>query len=284
MGIELQSVNRNDIANIASRRPIQFLTALQSGTNPTKWDISLEKILTSVKGNTQPQGHTTGPEERDYHLGRLFGLQSLIQSGITTVDETTLPQYAEILTLLFELSKKKPWLRESCAWTICASAQSWPNAVAKKAADLTYAALVESGLTKSSEGVAIWLTLRAYHPDVASPSDVWVKDSPLNSSNLASLGKVLKEAGGEEGSAQQKGSWNPKLHFVWEFILGVYFDEEGKWAGLRKGDIAEWRDVWKVVVDGEFFHSFLVILKFFGYFWHHGLLPTSGSITVESFQ
>lgn len=237
------------IANIASRDPIQFITALQSGENPSKWDIPLDKILTAVKNNTQPQGHTTGPEERDYHLGRLFGLQALIQAGITTKDGSTLPRYAEVLTLLFELSKKKPWLRESCAWTICSSVQSWPAGVAVEAAGLTYSALVESGLARSSEGVAVWLTLQAGYPGVAPPRDVWVKESPLNSANLGSLGKVLKEAG--EGEAQQKGSWNPKLHFVWDFIMGVYFDEEGRWAELRKGGVAEWKEVWRVVVDGE---------------------------------
>lgn len=116
---------------------------------------------------------------------------------------------------------------------------------------MTYAALIESGLARSSEGVAIWLTLQAHHPSVAPPKDVWIKDSPLNSSNLASLGKILKEAGGD-GEMQPKGSWNPKLNFVWELILGVYFDEEGRWAKLEKGAIAEWKEVWKVVVDGEF--------------------------------
>lgn len=113
---------------------------------------------------------------------------------------------------------------------------------------MTYTALVESGLARSSEGVAIWLTLQAHHPSVTPPSDVWIKDSPLSSSNLVNLGKILKEAGEDGG----KGSWNPKLNFVWEFILGVYFDKEGKWAGLREGEIAEWKEVWKVVVDGEF--------------------------------
>lgn len=116
---------------------------------------------------------------------------------------------------------------------------------------MTYAALVESGLARSSEGVAVWLTLQAHHPGVKPPSDVWIKDSPLNSSNLANLGKILKEAG-EDVGMQTKGSWNPKLNFVWEFISGVYFDEEGEWAGLRKGEIAEWKELWKVVVDGKF--------------------------------
>lgn len=165
-----------------------------------------------------------------------------------------------VLALLFELSNKKPWLRESCAWTICISAQSWPAGIAEKAAGLTYAALAESGLERSSEGVAIWLTLQAYHPSVVPPRGVWIKDSPLNSSNLANLGMILKEAG-EDGGIQPKGSWNPKLNFAWELILGIYFDEEGRWARLRKGAIAEWKEVWKVVIDGEFvardFHEYL---------------------------
>lgn len=180
----------------------------------------------------------------------------MIQSGITTASESTLPQYAAVLALLFELSNKKPWLRESCAWTICVSALSWPAGIAAKIAGLTYSALVESGLARSSEGVAIWLTLQAYHPSVAPPRDVWIKDSPLNSSNLANLGRILKEVS-EEGGMQSKGSWNPKLHFVWEFILEIYFDEKENWAKLKEGEIAEWKEVWKVVVDGEQCYFFL---------------------------
>ncbi|KAL7269860.1 DNA-directed DNA polymerase [Rhizina undulata] len=233
----------------------EYMTALQAPGNPEKWDIPLEKIIELIKNHTTSQG-SSGQEERDYYLGRLFGLQSLFQSNVLFFSEEKLVFYSEALVLLFELAKKKPWLSESCAWTICSAIPRWSAEIKTKAAEMTYAALVEAGLTKTSEGVGIWMMLQASHPEIAPPKDVWAKDSPLNVSSLALLAKVVKEGGqkkdGEE--MQQKGSWNPKLHFVWETILAFYFSEERTWKMGREGKgVAGWAEFWRVVVDESLF-------------------------------
>ena len=236
---------------------IQFLAQVQSKGNAEKWDLPLEKVISLVETHTHPQGHATGPEERDCHLGRLFGLKALAQSGVLFAP-SAVAEYGRVLSLLFDLSKKKPWLRESCAWAICSSVQAWSDEGRPLATKTTYSALADSGLAKSSEGAALWITLQVYCPDVAAPSNIWAKDSPLDMSNLASLARVLKEVdlrdGESDGNSTQKGSWNPKLHFVWDLIFSAYFGEEEQWRRLpreRGAGMAAWAEFWKIVVDGK---------------------------------
>ena len=214
-----------------------------------------------MKKNTQSSesGHTSRQEERDFHLGRLFGLQSLIQSGIVFNHEANLELYPAILDLVFELAEKKDWLRESCAWTVATSAERWPAAKATEIAETTYTKLAESGFAKSGEGVGIWLMLQAHHPKAAAPADVWSKDSPLAKSNLTKLSKVLRDSGSNDDTeTKTKGSWNPKLGFVWDFILRAYFSKDKAWAGIRhskKHAVSEWSDFWRAVVDEGLFAS-----------------------------
>src|SRR5882762_10924141 len=79
--------------------------------------------------SSKTQGSMTGQEERDVLFARLFGLTSVIQSGLL-VRQTTLPPYAstsslasnlvgykETLSQLLFLGEKKSWLRESAWWT-----------------------------------------------------------------------------------------------------------------------------------------------------------------------
>lgn len=134
---------------------------------------------------------------------------------------------------------------------MCESVQ---RGIGAGAAAATYSALVESGMSKTTEGVAVWLCVAAYHPEVAAPREVWSGGLPLGAGNLGVLGKILKDSGEEEGGGgAAKGTWSQKLHFVWDLILAVYLAEEGVWSELRRSsEIAGWAELWRAVVDGEF--------------------------------
>ncbi|KAA8907472.1 DNA polymerase phi-domain-containing protein [Sphaerosporella brunnea] len=233
----------------------EFLASLQADGNAEKWGISLDDAVAAVVKNTAIPGHASGQEERDYWLGRLFGLQSVFQSNVLFINDDTIAEYPAVLDLLFELARKKPWLMESSAWTVAASIPRWPEVVKTKAAEITYAKLVESGLAKTGEGVGILLALQANIPVVAPPKDVWSKGSPLLTGNLVTLARVLKESGAKEEGAKTKGSWNPKLGFVWESLLNVYFSDDEVWKAVKEGKhpVAPWSEFWRVVVDESLF-------------------------------
>jgi DNA polymerase phi len=234
-----------------------------------------------VKGTTIP-GHSSGQEERDYWLGRLFGLQSVVQSNILFTNDEAIAKYPAVLDLLFEVARKKPWLMESSAWTVAASVPRWPGAMKAKAAEITYSKLVESGLAKTGEGVGIWLALQAHIPEVTPPKDVWSKGSPLLIGNLVTLARVLKESGAKEEGTKTKGSWNPKLGFVWESLLNVYFSDDAAWKAVKDGKhaAASWSEFWRVVVDGESPRPLFAFMEF----CPTALLPTFKPATISGGQ
>ncbi|PWW79058.1 hypothetical protein C7212DRAFT_275448 [Tuber magnatum] len=238
----------------------EFLGHILETGNAAKWKFELAGVIKLVVANTQPPGHTTGPEERDYHLGRLFGLKALVQSGVLFpgMEEEG---YAEVLKLLFELSVQKPWLRESCASIVCSAVSGWSDETKQWAAKVTYDALAESGLAKTSDGTAVWLTLQAYCPSALPPKNPWVRGCPLAKPNLVTLAKILKEVGSKDeegGNLQQKGSWNPRLNFVWDLVLEAYLGEGREWVDFRERETSAmptWEEFWKIAIDESLFSA-----------------------------
>lgn len=56
----------------------------------------------------------TGEEGRDMLFGRIFGLRSIISSGILSRPATMLQDFEQIYDDLFEISQAKPYLSEVC--------------------------------------------------------------------------------------------------------------------------------------------------------------------------
>lgn len=149
----------------------------------------------------------TGQEERDVLFARLFGLTSVIQSGLllrdtslpsTSTTASDLSSFKEVLAQLLALGEKKSWLRESAWWSLClavaalsASEVSWKE----NALEATVAAVYSDAKTWSPEKLALTLKLQA-----ASPSREWKKIlSPtfkssdlLSTGNLSAIARILK--------------------------------------------------------------------------------------------
>lgn len=195
------------------------------------------KAQTDIGGNVSGQVHKNLgncfsyadtellQEERDHQFGRLFGAESVIKSSILFHSEADTGHWAQVLDTILELAKKKPWLREECGFVLFNAIQSL------REQDLHYAqfmvnTLWSSGLTKTPEGVAIWIALRSRHAGIDFPRGVWHHGDPLNRKELSKLAKVLNEisikepAQGEvEEKVTNKGTWTTKLHFAWDVIL-----------------------------------------------------------------
>jgi DNA polymerase phi len=159
---------------------------------------------------TKAQGSITGQEERDILFARLFGITSIIQSGLlvrtgalTTsasfaAQASTVSSYEEAISQLLILGKKKSWLRESAWWTIALavdaleeSSVGWKDG----AIDVTLQHLFIENKIWSPEKVALALKLQSLHPDrdwrkFFSPS--FKNPDLLNTSNLQNLARILK--------------------------------------------------------------------------------------------
>ncbi|PQE31882.1 hypothetical protein CJF32_00008808 [Rutstroemia sp. NJR-2017a WRK4] len=213
-------------------------------------ELTFDNVFGFLIAKTKPEGDLSGQEQKDHALGLLFGLQSFVRSKILfTVDG----RWERVLEKLLELSNKKSWTREECGWVIMEALEQ----MQQKQAEFTLTNLCDAGLGLSPEGVGIWLGARQRFPDMKFPSKPWGQSgNPLN--HLKALAKALKESsssdsGTEKGQqANQTGTWNPKLHFVWNIVLQQY----AKTANNESTDIKSgFENFWKVAVDDNLFSA-----------------------------
>lgn len=166
-------------------------------------------------------------ELRDHHLGRLFGAGVVIKSGILFHTNVDIQYLDQVLELILELAKRKSWLREECGWILYNAIQN----IGKGGHDSKYAQLIidkvhTSHLSKTPEGIAIWILTAVQFHDVKLPRGVWHHANPLHRNERVDLAQILKEASPnkfEKGHSHlkvpQKGTWTPKLHFAWDVVL-----------------------------------------------------------------
>lgn len=210
--------------------------------------LTFDNVLTILLEKTQPSGGLSGPEERDFYFGQLFGLQCFVEAKILFGSETS--RWQTILDLLLKLGDKKIWMKSHSAWVIV---QALPQMGQAKAGE-TLKKLVDAGWAKTAEGVGIWLTAASTYPSLKLPSKPWT--DPLATKSIPELANVLKEnvkqdTGSKDGAASKamKTSWNSQLHFVWDLILAYYLVQANRSKGA---DTEQFKLFWSTVIDGKF--------------------------------
>lgn len=210
--------------------------------------LSFDRVFEFLILKTKPEGDLSGQEQKDHAFGLLFGLQCFVRSKILFSMDG---KWELVLDKLLELSNKKSWTREECGWVIMEALEQMDQAQA----ELTLNKLCDAGLGVSPEGVGIWLRARDKFPKMKFPSQPWGQSgNPLE--HLKTLAKALKESSSnEDGSgkgeqAKQTGTWNPKLHFIWDIVLGQYVKAANS---NLKNIMSEFDKFWKVIVDGKLF-------------------------------
>lgn len=110
-----------------------------------------------------------GQEQRDMYFARLFGLTSVIQSGLlfrqdypdySSIPASSAEDFQKVLEELIALGEKKPWFTESCWWSIglaldalFASSAPWKG----QASEWALNALFPSGHEWTPERAGMWL-------------------------------------------------------------------------------------------------------------------------------
>lgn len=191
--------------------------------------VDILKTVDAIVEQTRVSGSTSGQEERDLLFGRLFGLESIVQSG-RLMNQDGWTMFERIVDLLFELAQKKSWLREACAKVLCNALVS--SVDRSQACKLLQRKMSENKWKNNMQSIAIMLTMQRLQN---------LDKSPLHLSNLQDLARVLK--GNQEDA--DTGSFTPHLHFVWQLILDVLLDQ--------KSATASFREFWKIVVDEGLF-------------------------------
>ncbi|EER41650.1 DNA polymerase V [Histoplasma capsulatum var. duboisii H88] len=233
-----------------------------SHRDTTSSNLGVARAIEIWEAQSTPGGAVSGQEERDHHFGRLFGAEALIKSSVLFQSRVPFEEWVKILTTLFALAKKKPWLREECGWIIfCSLRDIQTHGFDVKYAKTALDVLCQNGLAKTPEGVSIWIAAIDLFSTMKFPEGVWKHGSPLHVRERATLAKIMKETsesqsehGKENDKAQNSGVWNPKLHFAWDIVLQKLYTRPSNQNGSsRTQDLnatqASFTDIWTDVVD-----------------------------------
>lgn len=152
----------------------------------------------------------TGQEERDVLFARLFGMTSIIQSGLlvrtkplpTSQSSATLASslsgYEQVLTELLVLGEKKAWLRESAWWAISLAADSLKTAQVswkEEAVNTTVQHLFVENKVWSPEKIALTLKLQTSFEELGwrtLVSPTFKNSDLLSNANLHTIALILK--------------------------------------------------------------------------------------------
>ncbi|KAG1891307.1 DNA polymerase phi-domain-containing protein [Suillus subluteus] len=231
--------------------------------------VTSAQIISMIVDGSKIQGSMTGQEERDVLFARLFGLATVIHSGLlvrqtplstspsSATNSSSLESYKELVNHLLVLAEKKSWLRECAWWTIgqaidavIKSSVSWKEEALASTLEVVYER--EKDIW-TPETVAITLKLQPAMPkhDWKSTLTPTFKDSTiLAPANFSSLGRILKETPGEDEWQQSNtGTWKAQLHYVWNIIFDSFLPESE--PGRRRN--ALFQEFFRVVVDETLF-------------------------------
>ncbi|PPR04947.1 hypothetical protein CVT24_010405 [Panaeolus cyanescens] len=236
--------------------------------------VSCSQILNLLIESTKHQGSMNGQDERDVLFGKLFGITSIIQSGLivrtkplpssasSTTSASSLEGFQQVISNLVELGEQKSWLRESAWFSICLAIDVLHESEVPWKAEAVDALLqqlfVENTLW-STEKYAMGLKLQELYPDQdwkTLLSSVFKNPVLVHSSNLPVVSRLLKEStidedGVKDASKAPSGTWKPQLNFAWDIIL----DQMLPGPNSSKPAKGSFQDFYRVVVDETLFAS-----------------------------
>jgi len=119
-------------------------------------------------------------------------------------------------------------------------------------ANLLLSKLHEHKLTKTPEGVAVWLTVSKLLPGASLPKGVWVHNDPLSSKERTTVAKVLRENHSEDeaGSSRATGAAQTTPSFAWQIVLAHLY-ERRKPSKKDEDKASDLEKFWIEAVDSE---------------------------------
>lgn len=230
-------------------------------------EYGAEKFLADVEEhlNKQVKAKHKGKNLRAYLFGKIFAIQSLINSTlIVGVDDKLVLQ---IIDELFTVALTKSWIREISIVTVIKLMNKLDLVEDEKIVPYILSKFSEHNLLLSMDGLLVYLTIpvakRKHLSDLANiaTNQHWKNDDPLTKGNMPLLkdafqdriatsdddssefdGHGSTESSGEvknnnkkikgqnkkdiNGASIQKGSWNPQLHYVWVLLLSELFQNQ----------------------------------------------------------
>ena len=134
-----------------------------------------------------------------------------------------------------------------------------------KGKDLKYAQvmidkMLAKGLSKTPQGIAIWIGIQAEFPSIDLPPGVWHHEDPLNRKENSRLAKILMEGppatspqNGTTSETTAKGAWTTKLQFAWDVILAELLNvqPQGLQKNAKPAKRTKFAEFWEECIDSK---------------------------------
>ena len=229
----------------------ELLTQVSKGMS-RRQSFTPQVVIDLLEAETRAESNTTGQDERDHYIGRVFGAEAIIRSHLILQNQD-MDQWRRLLDLLCRTATRKPWLRQECGWVLfefVSDDSVEPRDFHGLFTEDIIKALAANKMIRTPEGVAIWLGAEASHPGSNLSGHVWKYGHPLAKKYLGALAQIMRDARPEdiddEDGVQGAAMWSPKHHFSWKILI------EAMIARPATGDISI-EDFWRGAVEESLF-------------------------------
>lgn len=242
----------------------EFLVQTQDkAKNDAHAPVDVQNVIDALIQHSTAGGNVSRQEIRDHNFGRLFGAEAIIHSGVLFTSGVSGECWAQIVDMICELAKKKPQLREECGWVLYRAVKDLGvQTNHHQHIEYILGSLHSNGLTKTPEGVAIWLASQSTL-QIQLPPSVWEHDDPLHRDEKSTIVKIITETFGpgssekeDDAATGKKRNWSPKLHFAWDVVLSTLIREQHLEAQQKtNSERLSLKIFWDEVVDNSLFST-----------------------------
>ncbi|THX39987.1 hypothetical protein D6D10_03844, partial [Aureobasidium pullulans] len=220
-------------------------------------DLSLPAIIERIISITQPEEQSNNKERRDHLTGRCFGFKSLIQSQLLFAKGVSITEWGKVLDHIFKLATETTWLRRECGVTLYETLATLTQIedLDIEYVDLLIQRLEPFKLTRTPEGLAIWLTTSVLFPDAKLPKGSWNHNDPLSSKERGTVAKILRDNGAqsEDGpTGNSTGAAQSSPSFAWSIILSHLYKRH-KPSKKSEEKVSDFEKFWLEAVDQGLF-------------------------------
>ncbi|KAI9023102.1 DNA polymerase phi-domain-containing protein [Phycomyces nitens] len=229
--------------------------------------VTAKVVLDLLFRYTERVGSMSGEEVRDMLFGRLFGLMSIVASGMMARETTTAEDANRIIESLAEMAETKSYLSEVCHHVVINMLPYLKSVDYKESAVEKILELFLKGSVATVDQLNLALAIQKQLPetDLTAQFSGWKSTNVFDPANLRRLAIIVKEVPVEDQEAQ--ADWKPQLHSVWDRLLSVYLDdsdaetEEAKRPKKKQKTAkveqktASFQEFWNVVVDETMFDN-----------------------------
>ncbi|KAJ8325707.1 DNA-directed DNA polymerase [Batrachochytrium dendrobatidis] len=199
--------------------------------------LEVSTVLKMLHDCTQENGNRTGQEEKELHLGRMFGYMAMCKSGMLSRKSTTLENVLEIVTGLLKCATKKSYFSQAAYQVLIAILKEIQQTdLSKSVSEAMIRLVLNNGVTNAQ---GLWFAIEAQHcaPSFDKWDEIMVgwksKKIILHRKNKDLIVDILK-------NTTDSG---PRVHSVWTTIINLLVEKNSPLSSKQLSIEEFWESV-----------------------------------------